>query len=151
MLFRILNLIIDKFKDMEPGCEPIYGKSNLSSNGPTERVVYYLEGDNYGPFKHLGANGKQAFSREDQIAFHIFSDKAEKIDDYIEAMLCAAKLIMNEDGIISASGEMIDLGVEAANGFMYKLDITLDTVVKERMRQVAVARSEVITTQFQIT
>jgi hypothetical protein len=66
-------------------------------------------------------------------------------------MLCAAKLIMNEDGIISASGEMIDLGVEAANGFMYKLDITLDTVVKERMRQVAVARSEVITTQFQIT
>jgi len=148
MLFRIVNQILETFKKYEPGCEPIYGKSNLSSNGQTERVVWFLEQDNFGPVKHLGENGKQAFSREAQLAFYFFSATTEKIDDYIESMLCAAKLLMNEDGIINPSGSMIDLGVEAANGFSYKLNITLDTVVKEKMKRTAVARSEAITAQF---
>lgn len=148
MLFRIVNQIIEKFNELEPNCQVSFGKNNLSTNGPTERAVWYLERDTYLPVKHLGANGKQAFSREAQIAVHLFSYTTEKLDDYIESFLVAAKLIMNEDGLPDVFGEMIDLGTEAQNGYSYKLNITLDTVVKERFREVREWNTETIRTQF---
>ena len=150
MLFRIINLITDKFKILEPGTEVFTGKSNLSSNGPTERVVWYLENDSYGPSHNLGQNPKQAFSRDALVSFCLFAGSPERIDSLINSMAVAIKWIMNEDGL-ELSGEMIDLGVEAVNGFGYKLDAVISTVIAEPMYPVGIVKSEVITTQFQIT
>jgi hypothetical protein len=148
MLFRIVDRILTEFKKLQPGVQTEYSKNDLSANGPTERVVWYIENDSYGPVKHLGSNPRQTFSREANVAFQIFSKTTENLDNYIEDVLSAAQLIMNEDGIIEASGETIDLGTEDQNGYGYKLNITLSTTVTNRMRTTGICITEVIASEF---
>lgn len=148
MLFRIVDRILNQFKKLQPGVQTEYSKGDLSAQGPTKRVVWYIENDSFGPVKHLGSNPRQTFSREANVAFQIFALTTEELDSYIEDILSSAQLIMNEDGITEASGETIDLGTEAQNGYGYKLNITLSTTVTNRMRTTGICITEVIASEF---
>jgi hypothetical protein len=148
MLFRIVDRILTEFKKLQPGVQYDYSRGELSTNGPTERIVWYIENDSFGPVKHLGENPRQTFSREANVAFQIFSKTTEGLDDYINDLLSAAQLVMNEDGVPEGNGATIDLGTESQNGYGYKLNMILSTTVTNRMRTVGVLRSEVIAANF---
>lgn len=146
MISHIITAIKTKFKEHIPNVDFDYGMKLVSDNGPLDRIIWFVEKDNYTAGNNVGSNPKQVMARECDVAFHIYASNLELLDKYLEILLYSIKFILKEDGIKETSGESLDMGQDLQAGIGYKLNVVMDLVVREPIRQTAVFTGRTITT-----
>ena len=155
MIDRIINLIVTEFNEVRRKnntpliqTEIVYSKRSVDSNGVTPRVVWSFNGYNIAPTRHLGTNPHQGHSMEFQVVAHCYAKTPEDLLFLINDVLVATRIVLCEPSIRSASGDFLDPGEVAQNGYGSRLSMTLDINIFDPGLKYVILQQENLSASF---
>jgi hypothetical protein len=137
MIARVISMINQVILDNRKANEylkdlqiaSVYGKTEVERNGHTPRIVWTFGKDKFDVTSHIGANPHQGNSMESEINCHIFAKSPDDAYNIANDVVVATRVVVHAPGLLSASGEMMDPGEVAQNGYGYLLSMTVSLTV----------------------
>lgn len=106
--------------------ETVYGNRAVEFNGHTPRLVWTFGRDRYTQTKHIGNNPHQGRSLEAEVFCHIFGNTPDDVYNLANDVISAVRQVVHDPGLLSASGELLDVGEISQNGYGYRLAMVID-------------------------
>lgn len=156
MLPRIIDVINTELKNIRAanGYEPPvqistdYSGKSFEKLGPTPRLTWTFGKDRFTPTKHLGMNPHQGKSMESEVFAHCFHKSPDDVYNLVNDVVSATRIALCEPSIISITGEMLDPGENAQDGYGYKLSMVLDVTILDPGLKYQTVVNETLTAQF---
>ena len=125
----------------------VYGKKEVERVGHLPRLVWSFGSFKGTSTKHIGDNPHQGTSIEADVIAHIFCKSDNEIYYLMNDIVVSARKILHDPGL-KYTGDVIDTGDEATNGYGLELKITMDLKILDTGLPYRTITSEELTTNF---